>query len=86
MEPPDQFKRVASTNVFCRRCSRPMAIQRLRYADPASGFSSVRPINASLAGMRTCSRISLKIYRRQPISFARLRRLTPRASARKDKV
>lgn len=41
MEPTDQFKRVASTNVFCRRCSRPMAIQRLRYADPASGFSSV---------------------------------------------
>jgi len=29
-------------------------------------------INASLAGMRTYSRISLKLYRRQPISFARL--------------
>jgi RNase P subunit RPR2 len=41
MEPTDQFNRVASTDVFCGRCSRPMAIQRLRYADPASGFSSV---------------------------------------------
>ena len=29
-------------------------------------------INTSLAGMRTCTRISLKRYRRQPISFARL--------------
>jgi DNA-directed RNA polymerase subunit RPC12/RpoP len=37
----DHFKQVASLDIFCGRCSRPMAIQRLRYADPAAGFSSV---------------------------------------------
>ncbi len=41
MEPIDDFRRVALADVFCGRCSRPMAIQRLRYADPAAGFSSI---------------------------------------------
>ncbi len=41
MEPTDHFKRVASTDVFCGRCSKSMAMQRLRYADPAAGFSSI---------------------------------------------
>jgi DNA-directed RNA polymerase subunit M/transcription elongation factor TFIIS len=41
MELTDQFKRVASTDVHCRRCSRPMAIQRLTYADLADEFSSI---------------------------------------------
>ena len=41
MEPTDDFARVALADVFCGRCSRAMAIQRLRYADPAAGFSSI---------------------------------------------
>ena len=41
MEPIDDFRRVALADVFCGRCSRPMAMQRLRYADPAAGFSSI---------------------------------------------
>ena len=41
MEPADDFTRVALADVFCGRCSRSMAIQRLRYADPAAGFSSI---------------------------------------------
>jgi len=41
MEPTDEFTRVALADVFCRRCSRAMAIQRLRYVDPAAGFSSI---------------------------------------------
>jgi hypothetical protein len=41
MGPTDHFKRVASIEVPCERCSRAMAIQRLYYADPAIGFSSI---------------------------------------------
>jgi RNase P subunit RPR2 len=41
MELTDQFKRVASIDVFCRRCSRVMALQRFRYADAAVEFDSV---------------------------------------------
>ena len=41
MEPTDDFARVALADVFCGRCSRTMAIQRLRYADLAAGFSSI---------------------------------------------
>ena len=41
MRPTDELRRVAFADVFCERCSRPMAIQRLRYADPAVGFSSI---------------------------------------------
>ena len=41
MEPADEFTRVALVDVLCRRCSKAMAIQRLRYADPAAGFSSI---------------------------------------------
>ena len=66
MELTDDFRQAAFADVFCGRCSKPMAIQRLHYADPVAGFSSI-DYNASLAGMRTCSRASLKIQRRQPI-------------------
>ncbi len=41
MEPTDDFARAVFADVFCERCSRPMAIQRLRYADPTAGFSSI---------------------------------------------
>jgi transposase-like protein len=41
MELTDHFERVASIDVYCGRCSRPMAIQRLNYADLAAGFSSI---------------------------------------------
>ena len=41
MEPIDDFRRVALADVFCGRCSRSMAIQCVRYADPAAGFSSI---------------------------------------------
>ena len=41
MELTDQFKRVASIDVFCCRCSRAMAVQRFRYADVATEFDSV---------------------------------------------
>jgi DNA-directed RNA polymerase subunit RPC12/RpoP len=83
MEPTDEFRRVAIADVFCGRCSRPMAIQRLRYADPAAGFSSI-DYKCLSCGERTYSRISLKLYRRQPISFARVgSRLAMRARARK---
>ena len=41
MKPTDDWSRAAFADVFCERCSRPMAIQRLRYADPAAGFSSI---------------------------------------------
>jgi RNase P subunit RPR2 len=41
MEASDEFTRAALADVFCRRCSRAMAIQRLRYVDPAAGFSSI---------------------------------------------
>jgi len=41
MEPTDDFRRVAFADVFCGRCSKPMAIQRLHYVDPAAGFSSI---------------------------------------------
>ena len=41
MELTNQFKRVASIDVFCCRCSRAMALQRFRYADAASEFDSV---------------------------------------------
>ena len=41
MELTDDFRWVAFADVFCGRCSRPMAIQHLHYADPAAGFSSI---------------------------------------------
>jgi DNA-directed RNA polymerase subunit RPC12/RpoP len=41
MELTDQFKRVASADVRCARCSRPMAIQRFTYADLAVEFTSI---------------------------------------------
>jgi hypothetical protein len=41
MELTDQFKRVASVDVFCCRCSRAMALQRFRYADASAQFDSV---------------------------------------------
>lgn len=41
MELADLFKQDAFTDVFCRRCSRPMAIQRFNYADPLAEFNSV---------------------------------------------
>ncbi len=41
MEWTDDLRRVAFADVLCARCSRPMAIQRLRYADPAAAFSSI---------------------------------------------
>jgi hypothetical protein len=41
MELTDQFKRVASVDVRCGRCSRPMAIQRFNYIDFAAEFTSI---------------------------------------------
>jgi DNA-directed RNA polymerase subunit RPC12/RpoP len=41
MELTDQFKRVASVDVRCGRCSRSMAIQRFTYADLATEFTSI---------------------------------------------
>jgi len=41
MELTDQFKRVASIDVFCCRCSRAMALQRFRFAVAAAEFDSV---------------------------------------------
>jgi hypothetical protein len=41
MERTDDLRWVAFADVFCGRCSKAMAIQRLRYADPAAGFSSI---------------------------------------------
>ena len=41
MKPTDEWSRAAFADVFCGRCSRPMAIQRLHYVDPAAGFSSI---------------------------------------------
>jgi len=41
MELTDHFKRVASIDVFCGRCSRAMALQRFRYADPTVEFNSI---------------------------------------------
>ncbi len=41
MELTDQFKRVASTEVCCGRCSRSMAIQRFTYAGLSDEFSSI---------------------------------------------
>jgi hypothetical protein len=41
MELTDHFKRVASIDVFCCRCSRAMALQRFRYTDAAVEFNSV---------------------------------------------
>ena len=41
MKPVDDVEWQAFADVFCGRCSKPMAIQRLRYADPAAGFSSI---------------------------------------------
>jgi DNA-directed RNA polymerase subunit RPC12/RpoP len=41
MEPTDDLARIAFADVFCARCSRAMAIQRLRYADPAAGLNSI---------------------------------------------
>jgi DNA-directed RNA polymerase subunit RPC12/RpoP len=41
MELTDQFKRVASVDVRCARCSRPMAIQRFNYTDLAAEFTSI---------------------------------------------
>jgi DNA-directed RNA polymerase subunit RPC12/RpoP len=41
MELIDHFKRVASIDVFCGRCSRAMALQRFRYTDVAVEFNSV---------------------------------------------
>jgi hypothetical protein len=41
MELTDQFKHVASIDVHCGRCARPMAIQRFNYADLATEFTSI---------------------------------------------
>jgi DNA-directed RNA polymerase subunit RPC12/RpoP len=41
MELTDHFQRVASCDVHCARCSRPMAIQRFNYADLATEFTSI---------------------------------------------
>jgi hypothetical protein len=41
MELTGDFRRAALADVFCGRCSRPMAIQRLRYADPSAGCTSI---------------------------------------------
>jgi hypothetical protein len=41
MELTDDFRQAAFADVFCGRCSKPMAIQRLHYADPVAGFSSI---------------------------------------------
>lgn len=41
MQPSDHFKRVASVDVPCARCSRTMAIQRFNYTGPSAGLSSI---------------------------------------------
>src|SRR5258706_6482756 len=62
MEASDEFTRAALADVFCRRCSRAMAIQRLRYVDPAEHVRQCGPSDeftrAALADVfcRRCSR------------------------------
>jgi DNA-directed RNA polymerase subunit RPC12/RpoP len=41
MELADQFKRVASVDVYCSRCSRAMALQRFHYVDVTIEFNAV---------------------------------------------